>query len=366
MIPAKGIFVVGADVVPGHYVCRAPGNGRWIRYPGGNGRPVAGRPDAPGQAEVVIEPGDIQFQSHMPGDWQRVGSRERGIEPVFDPLLDPSVLKRLRANPDLLRHVRTGSPWPAERLRPGWAAWLRGTVLVFLALLLLARAGGVEISALAFAGLASVSTSVYGLRLSAWHSREGGVRRLARAPPAGWIVEEALDEPGRALLGRAQAAIRKVRESAVARAGLLDPGENAVALAQHEWHVASTLRKVTRLRAEQRAMTAEGISPEAEAAMRPQRAALDEVVASVTARVTALERYADRAAEADAAYRAHAQVARVTSQAAEYRDLLAETAADEIAITEIDHLAGNAAHLEKALHESLEAAQQAGGDVPGL
>ena len=133
-IPAKGMFVVGADVVPGRYVCRAPGNGRWIRYPAGNAMPVAGRPDAPGEAEVVIEDGDIAFQTHMPGDWHRVGSPEAepgddgpGVEPVIDPDLGEHLVRRLRNNPDLLRHVRTGSPWAGERSRPRGADWLRFT-----------------------------------------------------------------------------------------------------------------------------------------------------------------------------------------------------------------------------------------------
>ncbi|HEY9523550.1 MAG TPA: hypothetical protein VIR33_09935 [Thermopolyspora sp.] len=357
---------MGADVVPGHYVCRAAGNGRWIRYPAGNTRPVAGRPDTPGEAEVVIEPSDIAFQSHMPGDWHRIGNSGGEIEPIFDPELDLRVIRRLRANPDLLRHVRTGSPWPADQLRPRWGGWLRVTAMIFLAMLLVTQTLGVEVSGLTFLALASVSTAMYGLRLSAWHNREGSVRRVARVNAERFCIEADFDETCRALLGRAQAAIRDVRESAVARAGLLDPSENAVTLAQHEWQIALTLRKVTRLRADQRAMAAGGIAPEAEQALRPLRATLDEVVSSVTARVEALERYAARTAEADIAFHAHAQVAQVARHADEYRDLLAETAADELAVTEIDHLAGNAAHLERALHESLEAAQRAGVDLPDL
>jgi hypothetical protein len=360
------MFVVGADVVPGRYVCRAPGNGRWIRYPAGNTRPIAGRPDAPGEAEVVIEPGDIAFQSHMPGDWHRVAQATGEVEPVFDPELDPRVAKRLRANPDLLRHVRTGSAWPADRLRPRWGAWARITTMIFVALVLITQALELEVSGLAFLALASVSTAMYGLRLSAWQSREGSVREMARANAERFCVGEDFDETGRALLTRAQAAIRAVRESAVARAGLLEPGENAVTLPQHEWQIAGTLRKVARLRADQRRLVAEGITPQAEAALKPLRATLDEVVGSVTARVEALERYADRTAEADAAYHAHAQVARVARHADEYQDLLAETAADELAISEIDRLTGNAAQLEQALHDSLDAAQQAGVDLPHL
>jgi len=370
-IPAKGMFVVGADVVPGRYVCRAPGNGRWIRYPAGKSMPVAGRPDAPGAAEVVIEDGDIAFQTHMPGDWHRVGSPgaeteddDSGAEPVIDPDLDEHLVRRLRANPDLLRHVRTGSPWAGERSRPRGAEWLRFTAFTLLALFMLTAAAGVETSPLFFLALASLSTAVYGARLGTWHRRLGSLRAAAEANAERFCLPGDLDEKGRELLARAQRAIRRVHESEVARAGLLEPGENAVTLPQQEWQIAKTLRKVAQLREDQRNVLAEGVTPEAEAALRPLRAALDDVESSVTARVEALERYADRTAEADAAYQAHAQVARVARRAAEYQDLLAETAADELAVSEIDRLARHAADLERSLHESLQAAQQAGIEVP--
>ncbi|MEV5409329.1 hypothetical protein AB0K60_10910 [Thermopolyspora sp. NPDC052614] len=369
-IPAKGMFVVGADVVPGRYVCRAPGNGRWIRYPAGNTWPVAGRPDAPGEAEVVIETGDVAFQTHMPGDWHRVGTPgaqdhdgESGALPVIDPDLDQRLARRLKANHDLLRHVRTGSAWAGDRLRPRGTEWLRFTGLTLVVILFLSAALNVDTAPLIFFAIVSSSVT-YGLRLSVWHRRLGGLRAAAKANPDRFCLPGDLDETGRALLARAQDAIRRVRESEVARAGLLEPGENAVTLPQQEWQIAKTLRKVAQLRQDQRDVLAEGVTPQAEAALRPLRAALDEVESSVTARVEALERYADRTAEADAAYQAHAQVVRVARRAAEYQDLLAETVADELAVSEIDRLARNAADLEKALHDSLDAAQQACVELP--
>lgn len=370
-IPAKGMFVVGADVVPGRYVCRTPGNGRWIRYPAGNTMPVAGRPDAPGEAEVVIESGDIAFQTHMPGDWHRVGSPEAepgeddsGVLPVIDPDLDQRLINSLRADPELLRHVRTGSPWPGERSRPRGDEWLRFTAYGLLALFMLIAAAGVEASPVIFLALASISTVAYSARLSVWHRRLGAMRAAAEANADRFCLPGDLDEKGRALLARAQQAIRRVRESEVARAGLLEAGENAVTLPRQEWQIARTLRKVAQLREDQRSVLAEGVGPAAEAALRPLRDALDDVESSVAARVEALERYAERTAEADAAYRAHAQVARVARRAAEYQDLLAETVADELAVSEIDRLTRNAADLEKALQESLKAAQQAGVALP--
>jgi len=369
-IPAKGMFVVGADVVPGRYVCRTPGNGRWIRYPGGNGAPVAGRPETPGEAEVVIESGDVAFQTHMPGDWLRVGAPgtedldDGGVRPVVDPDLDPDLAARLRSRPDLLRHVRTGAPWPGERARPYGGDWLRLTVLVLLTVFMLGGAAGVDLSPLVFLVVAAAGAAGYGLRLGLWHRRFGALTEAAKANPDRFCLPGDLDENGRALLARAQEAIRRVQESEVARAGLLEPGENAVTLPRQEWQIAKTLRKVAQLREDQRRLLAEEVTPQAEEALRPLRKALDDVEASVAARVAALERYAERTAEADAAYRAHAQVARVADRAAEYQDLLAETVADELAVAEIDRLARNAAELKKALQESLQAAQQAAVELP--
>ncbi|GGM65584.1 hypothetical protein GCM10010106_09450 [Thermopolyspora flexuosa] len=368
-IPAKGMFVVGADVVPGRYVCRTPGNGRWIRYPGGNAAPVAGRPDAPGEAEVVIESGDVAFQTHMPGDWLRVGApgvedEDDGVLPVVDPDLGEDLAARLRARPDLLRHVRTGAPWAGERSRPHGGDWLRLIVLLLLAVFMLGGAAGVDLSPLVFVALAAAGAALYGLRRGAWQRRFGEVAAVAKANPDRFCLPGDLDDRGRALLRRAQEAIRRVRESDVARAGLLEPGENAVTLPRQEWQIAKTLRKVAQLREDQRRLVAEGVAPQAEEALRPLRKALDDVEASVAARVEALERYAERTAEADAAYRAHAQVARVADRAAEYQDLLAETVADELAVSEIDRLARNAADLKKALQESLRAAQQAAVELP--
>jgi hypothetical protein len=369
-IPAKGMFVVGADVVPGRYVCRAPGNGRWIRYPAGNTLPVAGRPDAPGEAEVVIESGDVAFQTHMPGDWHRVGTPderdepdESGILPVIDPDLDEGLARRLRAHPGLLRHVRTGSAWAGETARPRGVDWWRVTGMALVFAVILSAALGADAGMFVFVAL-SVSTGAYGLRLGLWHRRLGSLRRAAQANADRFCLPGDLDENGRALLARAQDAIRRVRESEVAKAGLLESGENAVTLPQQEWQIAKTLRKVAQLRQDQRDVLAEGVTPQAEAALRPLRDALDDVESSVTARVEALERYADRTAEADAAYHAHAQVVRVARRAAEYQDLLAETVADDLAVSEIDRLARNAADLEKALHDSLDAAQQAGVELP--
>ena len=369
-IPAKGMFVVGADVVPGRYVCRTPGNGRWIRYPGGNGAPVAGRPDTPGEAEVVIESGDVAFQTHMPGDWLRVGApgtedsttagSARWSTPTSTPISPPGCgpgptccatsapARRGRAS-GRGRTAATGcaspcspcSPSSCSAARPAWTSprWSSSS---------------------------SPPPGPPGTACGSACGTAGSARctEAAKANPDRFCLPGDLDENGRALLARAQEAIRRVRESEVARAGLLEPGENAVTLPRQEWQIAKTLRKVAQLREDQRRLLAEEVTPQAEEALRPLRKALDDVEASVAARVEALERYAERTAEADAAYRAHAQVARVADRAAEYQDLLAETVADELAVAEIDRLARNAAELKKALQESLQAAQQAAVELP--
>lgn len=367
-IPAKGMFIVGVDVAPGRYVCRTPGDGRWIRYPR-QARPVAGRPGGPGDAEVVIDPGDQAFQSHMPGDWQRVEPAEPApadpeapaVAPVFDPELDGDVIERLSTDPGPLRCVRLGGVWPRRGTGP---RPLPVVALLMLVGLLLAWLGAAEPSVPGLLLLVTASIAGYGVCRAVWAGRNRRTLRTARAHADRFVIEEDLDARGRSLLARAQAAIREVTGSEVARAGLLEPIDNEVVLPRQEWRIASRLRRVARLRAEQARIAAPGLTPQVEEALRPLRAALDEVTESVESAVAALERYAGRTRQADAAYRAHAQLALLLARAPEYQELLAETAGDRHADGELGRLADNADALERALRESLDAACRAGAELP--
>jgi hypothetical protein len=93
------------------------------------------------------------------------------------------------------------------------------------------------------------------------------------------------------------------------------------------------------------------------------RSTLDTVVASVTSRIEALERYAEKVREADRAYRAREQMRVLAERTGAYQELLVETVKDDLAASEIERLTRNAEALEQALTASLDAARLAGTEL---
>ena len=92
----------------------------------------------------------------------------------------------------------------------------------------------------------------------------------------------------------------------------------------------------------------------------PQKKALDLARASVTERIVALEKYAERTIAADEALKAWETVQRLASNSDAYSDLLARTVRDELAIAEIDGLTEQAGRVEEALRNSVAKARRAG------
>lgn len=78
-----------------------------------------------------------------------------------------------------------------------------------------------------------------------------------------------------------------------------------------------------------------------------------------TSRIEALERYAEELAAADAARRDWEHAMKVSGHNDKYLDLLARTAADEHAITQITNLTEQAAAAVQALQHSLDKAELA-------
>jgi hypothetical protein len=167
-----------------------------------------------------------------------------------------------------------------------------------------------------------------------------------------------LDDQGRELLGRAQAAIAAVLGSESAAADGLLPAAGPARLGHHEQEITATLREITTLRAELTDGT-DGTAargPLTEAVIASQQRALGLAAAATTARVAALERLAAQVQAADAARLDWHSAHRRAGRNDRYLDLLARTAADEHAIAEITGLAEQAARAAQALRESLGAA----------
>jgi hypothetical protein len=170
------------------------------------------------------------------------------------------------------------------------------------------------------------------------------------------IFPHDLHPADRILLARAQNAIDTILGSQVRAAGLLEADEPA--LQRHEWEIACTSRELTRVRAlptpdtETGAMTA--------AVLDAQQRALALAEEATISRICALERYADQVAAADDAHRDWQVALRQGGLNDVYLDLVARTAADELAVAELDELTDRAAITTQVLESSLRDAVTTG------
>lgn len=163
------------------------------------------------------------------------------------------------------------------------------------------------------------------------------------------IFPHELDSPGRLLLARAQNCIEAILNSAIRQAGLLEADEPT--LRRHEWDIACTTRELTQVGAlrsddaEVGTMTAAVLAGQGRAVEIAQQAA--------DGRVSALERYAAQVAAADRAHRDWHTALRLAGLNDRYLDLVARTAADELAVTEMAEFTARAAVTAQILTESL-------------
>jgi hypothetical protein len=173
-------------------------------------------------------------------------------------------------------------------------------------------------------------------------------RELVRHP--GRVVVPAdLDWDMRTLLGRAQRAIANILGSGLLAAGLFDADEPA--LRRHEWDIACAVRDFTRIRALPGAGAGAGELTGSVAAA--QQRALAAAVAATTRRISALEHYAGQVLAADATLRDWQSSLRLSDRNDAYLDLVARTAADELAVAELGQLTDRAALTVRALAASL-------------
>ncbi|MGW4793736.1 hypothetical protein ACWEPC_15180 [Nonomuraea sp. NPDC004297] len=166
------------------------------------------------------------------------------------------------------------------------------------------------------------------------------------------VLVSELSPPGRALLERARGAVMTVYASRAMRGRLLDGLANEVLLPRQIWEIAMLLRVHTHLGKEQERARRGVVTPELAAVLEPQQEALRRSVASVTARIERLERYAHRVQEADAALRAREAL----DANDKYRALLAHTDDAE----GMHALETHGAALEETLSRSVRVAIEAG------
>jgi hypothetical protein len=152
---------------------------------------------------------------------------------------------------------------------------------------------------------------IFGLQVALCHLPAARVpaQTAARSRPEPGLTDDGLDSPSRALLRRAQNAIRAVTSSEVCRAGLLDRAAVGIALAGQESDITAALRDQARIRARRTELTPVSPGPMTTAVLDSQTQTAQLAQASIAGRVEALERYSAEVAEADAAYRDWRQAA---------------------------------------------------------
>ena len=161
-----------------------------------------------------------------------------------------------------------------------------------------------------------------------------------------------LHDDDRIVLARAQLAIETILASEVRAEGLVEAEEPV--LRRHEWEVAVALREITPLRRLNEQQDPAGAITAA--VLESQRRAITLASDATAARVAALERFAAQAEAADAARRDWREALELSGLNDRFLDLVARTAADQLAVTEIDDLTERAAAAARALDVSLREA----------
>lgn len=173
------------------------------------------------------------------------------------------------------------------------------------------------------------------------------------------VLPSALDRMSRELLIRAQVAIGDALDPVADDDPVTDDAmESPDILAEstlrwHEWQIAIALRDITDLRAEYEYNAAASTGPLTSSVLGPQQRALQLAQDAIESRVTAVERYAAEVRAARSALRDLHNALRISNLNDSYLDLVARTAADEHAITEISGLTDQAAAAAQAVRDSM-------------
>jgi hypothetical protein len=166
----------------------------------------------------------------------------------------------------------------------------------------------------------------------------------------------ALELECRKLLQRAQRAIATVVTSRVYADDLRDAVQERL-LRRHEWEIAVALREITELLLDLVSSVGGGTAgPMTAAVLLSQNRAISMARDATTARVLSLELLAAHVGAAEAARRDWETAHRLAAQNDRYLDLVARTAADQIATVELADLAERAAESAQAVRETLQQA----------
>jgi hypothetical protein len=190
--------------------------------------------------------------------------------------------------------------------------------------------------------------------------RVAGLRRFRRS----FVAPFDLDDFCAQRLQAAQVAIDTVCTSKVYRTGQFDSSVREADLKRHEWEIATRLLDITRRRAEYAANRSEGVlGPHTAAVLEAHARAVTIAQVATTRRVEELRRFASEVRASDLALEDLRQAEKLALGNDRYLDLVAATAADEHAITELTDLADDAACAREAYRDALHRAMQAAGSL---
>ena len=170
-------------------------------------------------------------------------------------------------------------------------------------------------------------------------------RPAARHYRGRYVNPARMDPASRQVLERAQAAVRAILDARISREGQL----GTLALDAREWEVASLLGRACEL-AEAQARLLDGAAPSP--AALSQAEILRQVRDAAVRQTAGLEACASQVQAADAAYRAHSAAGALAGLDPLFLDLLAGTAAGDVASGEVDDLRDGAAAAERVFTPS--------------
>jgi hypothetical protein len=186
--------------------------------------------------------------------------------------------------------------------------------------------------------------------------RFAGLRRFRRS----FVEQSDLDDVSARRLQAVQLAVDTVCASEVYRTGRLDSPVCAAHLRQHEWEIAGRLLEITKRRAEYAANRSQGVpGPRTAAVLEGHARAIAIAQNATTHRVEELQRFASEVRASDLALEDLRQAEKLALRNDRYLDLVAATAADEHAITELTHLTDDAAQARDAYQAALDRAMRA-------
>ncbi|MEV5407499.1 hypothetical protein AB0K60_01495 [Thermopolyspora sp. NPDC052614] len=292
---------------------------------------------------------------------------------ALDPALPEPMAQLMRTHPHLLRMVRSGwKPRPFWPMRMPLLARTAGLLMIVTSLLILpvvAVDGGDGVNlddiaraltiGLIFAGGFFALGSAAELLPSLSQVKVNRCLRYAYEHPNSFVLPEDLDAWTAPLLRRAQDAADAVLMSQINRRGMMDGTLNSIRLRDETWQIARRLAELTEVAADYTAIVGKDIPEEFAEAYRPYDETLRTSYASLTARVEALEDYAEKVRRADRHLEVYRNVERLREHTPRFEKLRAELVDDHLARPGTRELGIEIDEVERQLQESIEDARQA-------